>query len=173
DRLRPGLPAGLAAVVARMMAKDPAQRFQTPAEAALALAPFTSEVRRVLVVDDDPAAREALALALTREGWVVGAAAEGQEARDRLGQGAAPALVLLDLVMPRMDGWEFLRQREKDPALKAIPVVVVSAASAQGREAAVGVAAHLRKPVEPDQLAQEGRRAGNGAGQARPGGPPG
>jgi CheY-like chemotaxis protein len=165
DRLRPGLPGGLAAAVGRMMAKDPARRFQTPAEAAAALAPFTATtVRRALVVDDDPAAREALAAALAREGWAVSTAADGQEALARLREGPVPALVLLDLVMPGMDGWEFLRQREKDPALKAVPVVVVSAAAAQAWGEGLGVAAHLRKPVEPDQLAREVRRRAGGAG---------
>jgi signal transduction histidine kinase/CheY-like chemotaxis protein len=80
---------------------------------------------RVLVVDDDPAARELLACALTAEGWRVVEAANGQAALDTLSAGA-PAAILLDLLMPEMDGFEFIEQLRQRPDGRDVPVVVVT-----------------------------------------------
>jgi CheY-like chemotaxis protein len=154
-RLRPEVPERLAAVVARMMAKDPARRYQTPAEVARALAPFAAaDGGRVLVVDDEPLNRTAMARVLEAEGYMVSTAANGQEALDRLREGPVPALILLDLVMPVMDGWEFLRRRHEEPGLASIPVVVISATSeAHAEVLALGAADYLSKPVDPNQVA--------------------
>jgi signal transduction histidine kinase/DNA-binding response OmpR family regulator len=85
-----------------------------------------SERRNVLVVDDDPEVREVLRRAFEQEGWNVAEAANGREALERLGE-AEPCLILLDLMMPVMDGFEFVMQVRKEPAWRAIPIVVVTA----------------------------------------------
>src|SRR5262245_43368027 len=81
----------------------------------------------VLVVADSIDTRDSLAFLLRRVGgYQVSTAADGQEALDRLRAGPRPGLILLDLLMPAMDGWEFCRRLRQDPALASIPVVVVS-----------------------------------------------
>ncbi len=82
----------------------------------------------VLVVDDDPAAREVLRRTLAREGWRVAEAGDGREALARLEGGAAPpAVVLLDLMMPEVDGFQVLETMRRSEAWREIPVVVVTA----------------------------------------------
>jgi CheY-like chemotaxis protein/tRNA A-37 threonylcarbamoyl transferase component Bud32 len=160
---RPDVPAALAAVVAKMLAKDPGDRHQEPAEVARALAPCCAAPGpHVLVVDDEPAARRALAALLEQQGYAVSTAANGREALDRLRQGPAPVLILLDLAMPVMDGIQFLQERAKDPALAPVPVLIVSAVdSAQAQAAALGAADYLRKPVAVAELAERVRQHAN------------
>jgi CheY-like chemotaxis protein len=163
--LRADLPAGLVPVVGQMMAKDPAARYQTPAEVARALAPFAAVgPRHVLVVEDDRVARQAVAWALEGVGYRVTQAANGREALDWLRGGPRPDLIILDLLMPVMDGWEFLNEQRRDPALATIPVMVVSGADpASAREAVLSAAACLRKPVELEELeAKVSRLTGHG-----------
>lgn len=105
----------------------------------------------VLVVDDDAAVREALSDVLIEEGYRVLCAADGREALDLIESGEAPCLVLLDLTMPRLNGWEVLEQLAADPVLAAIPVVVLTGASAS-QLAALSAPAVLRKPVDFDAL---------------------
>ncbi len=86
----------------------------------------------VLIVDDDADTREALGLILAEEGYEVAESAnglEGLEALRRMQRRALPAVVLLDLMMPEMDGWEFLRTIRADPALASVPVVLLTAAA--------------------------------------------
>ncbi len=152
--LRPDVPPGLAKVLERMLAKDPARRYQTPGEVAEALAPFASPpTRHVLVVDDNEGIRVVMTAALDSQGYRVSTAANGQEALDLLRKGPLPDLILLDLMMPVMDGWEFLHARRRDARLTAVPVLIVSAMDEnQAQAVALGVAGHLHKPVEPDEL---------------------
>jgi CheY-like chemotaxis protein len=115
---------------------------------------------RVLLVEDDPATLTSLALILRLAGYAVDTARDGAEALDRLLRGAPPCLIFLDLTMPVMDGWEFLRRRQGSPALADIPVVVVSALADLGREAlaGLGVSGVFRKPADPaDLLGEVGR----------------
>jgi len=81
---------------------------------------------QVLVVDDDPKSRDVLRRTLQKEGWTVAEAVDGREALDRL-ERSPPALVLLDLTMPEMDGFEVLERMRRDDAWRAIPVIVVTA----------------------------------------------
>jgi CheY-like chemotaxis protein/anti-sigma regulatory factor (Ser/Thr protein kinase) len=81
---------------------------------------------QVLVVDDDPKSRDVLRRTLTKEGWTVAEATNGGEALDQL-ERSRPALVLLDLMMPEMDGFEVLEQMRRDEAWCDIPVIVVTA----------------------------------------------
>lgn len=80
----------------------------------------------ILVVDDDHAVRALYADALTEAGHRVEVVEGGDEALARLHAGAVPCLVLSDLRMPRMDGFELARQVERDPQLSSVPVVVVT-----------------------------------------------
>jgi CheY-like chemotaxis protein len=100
-----------------------------------------------MVVEDDHLIREALVEALDEEGFEVVEAANGKEALDKLH--ASPAsLVLLDLMMPIMDGWQFREAQLLDPELSGIPVVVLSAL----RDERVSAQRHFTKPCDLDAL---------------------
>lgn len=108
------------------------------------------DAKAVLLVEDDIDVREAVADTLDEAGYRVSPARNGQEALDMLRSGAVqPRVILLDLMMPVMDGWQFREEQLRDPALASIPVVALSA---HGGIEALDAAAHLRKPVELKQL---------------------
>lgn len=103
----------------------------------------------LMVVEDDAASRNAMAKLADFVGFDVKTAENGQEALDDLHHDARrPCLILLDLMMPVMDGWQFLKEKEHDPELAPIPVVVVSAAN----DHPPGTAGALDKPVDFDLL---------------------
>lgn len=105
------------------------------------------DVRSVLVVDDDEDVRDSVATILRDEGYHVETAANGKEALEKLERIPPPGAVLLDLMMPVMNGWSTLEAlRKRGPAP---PVVVVSAAV---RPPPPGIAAYLRKPIDVDVL---------------------
>lgn len=107
----------------------------------------------VLAVDDDYDVLLALQDVLEMEGYRVIPARSGQEALDLLRRGLRPAVILLDLMMPDVSGWEFRHQQQADRALADIPVVVVSGQGLSSREVAtLGVAGYLKKPVDLEQL---------------------
>jgi CheY-like chemotaxis protein len=109
--------------------------------------------RTVLVVDDDVNFREILKQILSLEGYRVTSAATGAEALEVLQGVSSPCVILLDLMMPVMDGSQFRREQARDPALAEIPVVVVSAASnVPQKAAALGAAGYIQKPVDLDNL---------------------
>src|SRR5262249_53317492 len=99
----------------------------------------------VLVVDDEPDLLEVTRFALECEGFGVQTARNGQEALALLRGGTRPRVVLLDLMMPVMNGWQFLDEVAKVPSLKAIPIVVVTAAGATSIDGAVAI---LHKPLD-------------------------
>jgi len=99
----------------------------------------------VLVVDDDQAIREVIAEVLRDEGYEVVCAENGEQALREL-QRDPPNLVLLDLMMPVMSGWELLEHLQASGELSRIPVVVVSAMNAPGAHE------HLAKPIDLDSL---------------------
>jgi CheY-like chemotaxis protein len=101
--------------------------------------------RKILIVEDDEQARDTLAAVLEEAGYTVDCAANGQEALNHLAQAPAPCLVLLDLLMPVMNGWEFVRIARDNPALAPIPIIVLSAIYNSG--APLGIAAFLTKPL--------------------------
>ena len=108
---------------------------------------------RIMVVDDDPDFREALIACLEREQYEVVAAANGQLALELLQWGIVPSVILLDLMMPVMSGWELRRHQLADPALASIPVIVMSADPRSAQLAdSPGVHAVLTKPVDIDEL---------------------
>jgi len=102
----------------------------------------------VLIVEDDADVRGALAAFLEGEGYDVLEAADGREALERL-HAASVCLVLLDLWMPRMNGWEFRAEQLKVPALAAVPVVVMTADhAAAARAVDLGAQGCVTKPIE-------------------------
>jgi|SRR5436190_16598104 len=105
-----------------------------------------TSAEHILVVEDDRELRETLCEALEMEGYAAIGAENGRVALRHLATGARPCLILLDLMMPVMDGWAFRQELLKDPSLAAIPVVVMTAAPA-ARAAAVASEAILYKPL--------------------------
>src|ERR1043165_9927085 len=81
----------------------------------------------VLIVEDDEDLREMMAQLLTLEGYQAAAVANGREALEYLHDSEKPHVILLDLMMPVMDGWEFRRKQQADPSLAPVPVIVLSA----------------------------------------------
>jgi CheY-like chemotaxis protein len=111
---------------------------------------------RVLIVDDDPLARDLVCKLLRRGGYVAVPAADGAEALAALrGESARPAVVLLDLNMPVLDGWEVLEACCHDPALAEVPVVVLSGRDDAEATLSLGADAVLRKPINPETLIRE------------------
>lgn len=107
---------------------------------------------QILLVEDDDDLRDATADALGAEGFEVSAARDGAEALTLLrGAPSKPALILLDLMMPTMNGFEFREQQLKSPDLASIPVVVLTASLAS-KASSLGAAAVLRKPITIEAL---------------------
>jgi len=105
----------------------------------------------VLIVEDDEDLREMMAQMLTLEGYEAATAANGREALEYLQEAQTPEVILLDLMMPVMDGWEFRRRQQADPALARVPVIVLSALD-PSRAAGVDAVAFLKKPLDFDHL---------------------
>jgi two-component system response regulator MprA len=107
---------------------------------------------RILVVEDDADLREMMARLLEFEGFDPVVAFDGQDAWEQLqASDPQPHVIVLDMMMPRMDGWAFRNRQASDPSVRDIPVVVLSAAP---REQLTGViaAAILLKPFNYDRL---------------------
>jgi CheY-like chemotaxis protein len=103
----------------------------------------------ILVVDDDAAVRQAVRALLEAEGYAVATAADGAEAIEKL-RGSRVLLVLLDLAMPGVDGWQFLSRRESEIGFPRVPVVLLS--GMQFIHDAPGVADFIRKPIDSGRL---------------------
>jgi CheY-like chemotaxis protein len=114
----------------------------------------------VLVVEDDFDLRDALVPILEYEGHRVVSAANGREALDRLHAMSPPSVILLDLMMPVMNGETFRAEQLRDPRLAGIPVVVVSAhPKAEEHAARMGAVGCLRKPFDVEDLLAVVRRS--------------
>ena len=111
-----------------------------------------TERRDVLIVDDDPDIRDAVGECLRYEGYDVHSAADGRDALDRLEYGLRPAVILLDLMMPVLNGFDVLEALKSRPEWKSIPVVIVSANRGYEAEDLSGAVSILRKPVNVDRL---------------------
>src|SRR5690606_23753396 len=109
---------------------------------------------RILVVDDDPSIRELLRQELTEAGYVVDSVADGREAvaavrRDR------PDLIVLDVMMPEMNGFDVAAVLKNDPATMEIPIIILSILKDQDRGYRLGVDRYLTKPIDTDLLFRE------------------
>ena len=105
----------------------------------------------VFIIEDDVDTRDMLAKFLELEGYNVELAANGRQALDLLASGTSANVIVLDLMMPVMDGWEFRRRQVEDARLRNIPTIVVSAAGRE-RLAQISADAYLSKPVDMDEL---------------------
>jgi two-component system, chemotaxis family, chemotaxis protein CheY len=117
----------------------------------------------ILVVDDDAVQRASVSDLLSTRGYAVVVACDGQEAVELLESGLRPRVIVLDLNMPRMDGWAFLRHL-RGAAHSSVPVLVTSAAAREPTPTEAD--ARLEKPLEPEGLrAMVGRLAARRPGR--------
>lgn len=109
--------------------------------------------RTILVVDDDQDIRETFCLVLQAVGYDVVTASDGAEALSRLRSTRSVGLVLLDMMMPGMNGWSFREAQRADHAIDGIPVIVVTGDGHAAEKAeALDAAGYLHKPVELSEL---------------------
>jgi CheY-like chemotaxis protein len=115
---------------------------------------MTEPARRILLVDDDVDLRQSLAEALESAGYLVVQAANGAEAIESLRSSERPAVILLDLLMPVMNGWQFCELKQRDPDTAHIPVLAMSAAVSKDPTSPyyINVDDFIAKPVELDAL---------------------
>src|SRR6185503_9083161 len=107
----------------------------------------------VLVIDDDEGIREGIVDLLEEAGFAAVGACNGLEALNFLADSKrVPALILLDLMMPILDGWTFCKVRQGIVALMEIPVIVISAASMTGTHEPLRVDGRIEKPFDADEL---------------------
>jgi len=112
----------------------------------------------ILIVEDDPDVRDTLREVLESEGLSVMTATNGKEALERLASSPRPCMILLDLLMPVMNGLEVLDALRLDPRLATIPVIIVSAHDHLAGQAK-GATGFLKKPVDLDVLVETVQRA--------------
>jgi DNA-binding response OmpR family regulator len=118
---------------------------------------------RVLVVDDDEVIRQLITVNLELEGFDVHTAVDGQDCLDKIKE-VAPDVVTLDVMMPRLDGWETAARLRRDPDLDSVRVILLSARAQEAdveRGSRIGVDAYLTKPFDPDDLVATVRRLGD------------
>jgi CheY-like chemotaxis protein len=112
----------------------------------------------ILIVDDDASTRDAMAALLEGNGFPVVTACDGDDALAILRSGVEPCLILLDMFMPRKDGWQFRAEQVADPQLSGIPTIAFSADDTiEDRAVALGLP-FLTKPVAFDRLVNIVRR---------------
>lgn len=112
-----------------------------------------SEDRRILVIEDDPDVRSMISIMLNIEGYHVDTAENGREALEKLRGGADPDLILVDLMMPVMNGWQFRAEQVRDPDFAQIPAIVISGGDRVAEHTrALGATDYLRKPIDLEVL---------------------
>jgi signal transduction histidine kinase/CheY-like chemotaxis protein len=116
-----------------------------------AAAPIGGNDRPVLIVEDNPQAIDLLRMYLEADGFAVVVARDGEEGLARARE-VRPVAIVLDILLPRLDGWDVLARAKADPAISDIPVIVVSMLDERGKGFALGAADYLVKPVQRDAL---------------------
>lgn len=126
--------------------------------------------KSVLLVDDDDDLRESLGLLLEMRGYAVALATDGEDALEKIRAGLDPCLIVLDLMMPRMDGFQFREEQARDERLREIPVVVCSAVfDAEAVAEQLRVNHYLTKPIDLNALLGLIRHYCEGGGDGRGG----
>jgi CheY-like chemotaxis protein len=113
--------------------------------------PAEKQSQDVLVIDEDESVQKALAKILEPEGFTVVSARTGQDGL-RLARERIPRIIILDILMPDMDGWTVLKELKQDPRLAAIRVVLLTMTDDKETGFALGASAFINKPIEQDQL---------------------
>ncbi|HEV8714506.1 MAG TPA: PAS domain S-box protein, partial [Candidatus Binatia bacterium] len=108
----------------------------------------------VLVIEDDAKAAELLRLYLAEAGYTVALARDGTEGLEKVKR-LQPGAVILDVLLPKVDGWAFLTQLKADPATKDVPVIITSVVDQKGKGFALGAAHYLVKPFHKEELLRE------------------
>lgn len=119
---------------------------------------------RVLVVDDDAVIRQLICVNLELEGFEVHTAEDGLDALEKV-RDVDPKVITLDIMMPRLDGWETAARLRDDPETAHIKVILLSARAQEAdrrRGQGMGVDAYLTKPFDPDDLVDAVRRLAGG-----------
>jgi CheY-like chemotaxis protein len=122
---------------------------------------------RILVVDDDDVIRQLITVNLELEGFDVVQAVDGLDALEKVKE-ANPQVVTLDVMMPRLDGWEAAARLRADPQTAHVKVILLSARAQEAdlqRGERIGVDAYLTKPFDPDELIETVRRLVAAAGE--------
>jgi len=119
---------------------------------------MSGEQRLLLVVEDDLEVRETLNDFLTDEGFRIVTARNGKDALAQLRAGLRPSAILLDLLMPEMDGWEFRQEQVADATLRTIATVIFTATSPPDTAARMPGVEVIRKPIDADELVHTMRR---------------
>jgi CheY-like chemotaxis protein len=115
--------------------------------------PETDHAHKILIVEDNAATRRSLRMLLCAEGFEADGVENGQEALHLLRDGYEACLILLDLVMPVMDGWTFRVEQRRDPKLARIPVAVLTANADAAQEGGrLGAVAAFQKPLDVASL---------------------
>jgi CheY-like chemotaxis protein len=107
----------------------------------------------ILIVEDEPDIRSVMQESLESVGLSILTAANGQEALEKRGNNPGVSLILLDLMMPVMNGWQFLSAIDKNPLFKKIPIIVVSVFSDQAKD--LNVRGVIKKPFDLDNLLKQ------------------
>lgn len=113
--------------------------------------PLRQEHPRVLVVDDDESSRELMRVMLAKEGYDVVTAINGKEGLD-LARRLMPSAITLDVVMPEMDGWDFLKEIKSDNETAAIPVIMATITEELDRGFALGASEYMTKPIDREKM---------------------
>jgi DNA-binding response OmpR family regulator len=108
----------------------------------------------VLIIDDDAKAIGLLRLYLTEAGYAVTIAHDGQAGLAQMAQ-LHPDAIILDVLLPKVDGWAFLAQIKADPTLKEVPIIIASVVDQKAKGFALGAAQYLVKPVSKEELLRE------------------
>ena len=105
----------------------------------------------VLVVEDDPKGADLLRIYLSEAGYTVDVARDGAEGLEKIRR-LVPAAVVLDILLPKLDGWAFLTQVKADPMTREVPIIIASVIDQKGKGFALGAADYLVKPVQKEEL---------------------
>jgi CheY-like chemotaxis protein len=165
DSLHPAFGPNSALAPATRMGRLPARI--VPPCFARRLAVDVRQGKRILVVEDNEFTREGMAVVLRRSGCEGTAVAERGEAPALIRGGLLPDLVLLDMMFPGLDGWYFFTERQRNPAMAAIPVLIQTSLGVASQEWAAGLGACglIRKPIESALLLEKVRCCFRQAGE--------
>jgi DNA-binding response OmpR family regulator len=126
---------------------------------------MTGRPARVLVVDDDDVIRQLITVNLELEGFEVHTASDGEDCLAKV-KAICPDVVTLDVMMPRLDGWDTAARLRSDPETAGLKLVLLSARAQEADKArgeGIGVDAYLTKPFDPDELVETVRRLADGS----------